>query len=136
MGVQASIDIYFEKLSFSKVISDLSKEWSVNDFGKISYIDNDDFDWLSTSIDNKNKVLSILEKRFLSNKVVGLTLINDNSGGVFLFYPDNNLLSIIVNINRKKINSTNFTDFSFYIKDLHSTLKNEIILKIVCNDVF
>lgn len=136
MGVQASIDIYFEKLSFSKVISDLSKEWSVNDFGKISYIDNDNFDWSSTSIDNKNKVLSILEKRFLSNKVVGLTLINDNSGGVFLFYPDNNLLSIIVNINRKKINSTNFTDFSFYIKDLHSTLKNEIILKIVCNDVF
>lgn len=136
MGVQASIDIYFEKLSFSKVISDLSKEWSVNDFGKISYIDNDNFDWSSTSIDNKNKVLSILEKRFLSNKVVGLTLINDNSGGVFLFYPDNNLLSIIVNINRKKINSTNFTDFSFYIKKLHSTLKNEIILKMVCNDVF
>lgn len=90
MGVQVSIDIYFEKLSFLKVISDLSKEWSVNDFGKISYIDNDDFDWLSTSIDNKNEVLSILEKRFLSNKVVGLTLINDNSGGVFLFYPDNN----------------------------------------------
>lgn len=135
MGLQASIDIYFEKLSFKNIIEKLSNNWDINDQDKISYMDNDDFDWLSVSLKEKENILTLLEERFYRNNSVGITLVNKhNSGGMFIFYPDENLLSIIININRKKNDNTQLTDYSYYMDYLIPIL--DTFYKIIYTDIY
>lgn len=135
MGLQASIDIYFEKLSFKNIIEKLSNNWEINDLNTISYMDNDDFDWLSASLEEKENILTLLEERFYRNNSIGITLVNKhNSGGMFLFYPDENLLSIIININRKKYDNTYLTNYSYYIEYLIPILDTSS--KIIYTDIY
>lgn len=135
MGLQASMDIYFKDLSFEKVIEQLSDNWQLNDYGSITYMDNSDFEWKSSSLNEKKFILNNLTKKYELNNTIGIVLMTlDNSGGMFIFYPNENLLSIIININRKTNSNTIFTDFSYYIERMNSVLHNNI-LKIIYTDI-
>ena len=135
MSLDANIDIHFEHLSFKKVIDLLSSDWKIDYHEHIEYMDNDDFDWKLESLQNEDDVLKLLEKRYNSNNPVGIAMVTktDNSGGMFLFYPNENILSVVININRKKVNHTALTDFSYYISHLNLILNN--LYKIQCTDI-
>lgn len=127
MSLQASIDIYFNKLSFYDTIIKLSDNWIVNDYGNIVYMDNDDSEWKIEPLDKLNIILESLQNRYSKGNSVGITLVTkENSGGMFLFYPNENLLSIIININRKKIINTHFSDYSYYTQHLNNILSEVI----------
>lgn len=135
MSLEANIDIHFEHLSFKKVIDLLSSDWKIDYHEHIEYMDNDDFEWKSEILQNEDDVLKLLEKRYNSNNPVGIAMVTktDNSGGMFLFYPNENILSVVININRKKVNHTALTDFSYYISHLNLILNN--LYKIQCTDI-
>ena len=135
MSLEANIDIHFEHLSFKKVIDLLSSDWKIDYHGHIEYMDNDDFEWKSEILQNEDDVLKLLEKRYNFNNTVGIAMLikTDNSGGMFLFYPNENILSVVININRKKVNHTALTDFSYYISYLNLILNN--LHKIQCTDI-
>ena len=135
MSLDANIDIHFEHLSFKKVIDLLSSDWKIDYHEHIEYMDNDDFEWKSEILQNEDDVLKLLEKRYNSNNPVGIAMVTktDNSGGMFLFYPNENILSVVININRKKVNHTTLTDFSYYISHLNLILNN--LYKIQCTDI-
>ena len=135
MSLDANIDIHFEHLSFNKVIDLLSSDWKIDYHEHIEYMDNDDFEWKSEILQNEDDVLKLLEKRYNSNNPVGIAMVTktDNSGGMFLFYPNENILSVVININRKKVNHTALTDFSYYISHLNLILNN--LYKIQCTDI-
>jgi hypothetical protein len=135
MSLDANIDIHFEHLSFKKVIDLLSSDWKIDYHEHIEYMDNDDFEWKSEILQNEDDVLKLLEKRYNSNNPVGIAMVTktDNSGGMFLFYPNENILSVVININRKKVNHTALTDFSYYISHLNLILNN--LYKIQCTDI-
>ena len=135
MSLEANIDIHFEHLSFKKVIDLLSSDWKIDYHEHIEYMDNDDFEWKSEILQNEDDVLKLLEKRYNSNNTVGIAMLTktDNSGGMFLFYPNENILSVVININRKKVNHTALTDFSYYISYLNLILNN--LYKIQCTDI-
>ena len=135
MSLDANIDIHFEHLSFKKVIDLLCSDWKIDYHEHIEYMDNDDFEWKSEILQNEDDVLKLLEKRYNSNNPVGIAMVTktDNSGGMFLFYPNENILSVVININRKKVNHTALTDFSYYISHLNLILNN--LYKIQCTDI-
>lgn len=137
MGLQANIDIFLEeKVTFTDIIKNLLFQWKLNDFGTISYMDNDDFDWQSSKLDKESEIVKMLNKRYESGYTVGIVLLDEhNSGGTFLFYPNESIISFIININREKIEKTNFTDFSYYIKKLFLALSKNKIIKIECCDI-
>lgn len=98
-------------------------------------MDNDNFEWKSEILQNEDDVLKLLEKKYNSNNPVGIAMVTktDNSGGMFLFYPNENILAVVININRKKVNHTALTDFSYYIGYLNPILNN--LHKIQCTDI-
>lgn len=136
MSLEANIDIHYQHLSFKKIINYLQNDWEFVDFNSIMYMDNDDFDWKSDILQNKYNILRLLEQRYHFNNPVGITMVTkiDNSGGMFLFYPNENILSIIININRKKVHNTIFTDFSYYINYLSPILDD--LYKLQYTDVW
>ena len=123
MGLQASIDIFLEeKVIFTDVLKNLLFQWKLNDFGTISYMDNDDFDWQSSKLDKESEIVKMLNERHQNGYTIGIVLLDEhNSGGTFLFYPNENIISFIININREKIEKTNLTDIdsfsSSYLSD-------------------
>lgn len=132
MGLEASIDIsYYEEIELNIFIESLLEYgWSVNDYGKITYLVNDDYDWESTDLSNKQLVLNLVINRFRKNKITGIALTNINLvGGIFLFGLEKNNVTILPNINRVKIIGTEFTDYTFYIQKLFPILKNCSMIK-------
>lgn len=70
MSLEANIDIHYQHLSFKKIINYLQNDWEFVDFNSIMYMDNDDFDWKSDILQNKDKILRLLEQRYHFNNPV------------------------------------------------------------------
>ncbi len=133
MGLQASIDITFSaEVNFSIIINKLQNfGWSINDQNKITYLDNEDFNWERNELIDIETIQNRLNERFINNKIIGIALSLPNlRGGLFHFLPGKNKIMILVNINRLKISGTHFTDYTFYLKKLQPVIKNcsELIL--------
>jgi hypothetical protein len=134
MGLVASIDIKFNQTySFDKIIEELiSNHWLLNDNGKIIFLDNNDYDWKESNFVNQEIVLNGLKNRFDNNNIVALNFLYKGvTGGNFIFI-NNHTISINLNINRKKIDGTNHTDFSFYIFSLNEIISN---CNITCSEL-
>ncbi len=133
MGLSASIDIKFNEIySFDIIIQKLiTCDWSLNDNEKIVFLDNNDFDWKESNLDNQELVLNRLKTIFSNNKIVALNfLYKGETGGSFIFL-DNYTISININIFRKKIEPTNHTDFSFYILRLNQIIND---CNLICSE--
>lgn len=129
MGLTASIDIDFSKEYKLKDVIKLllATGWSINDNGSIVYLDNPEFEWRETNLDKQEFVVDKLDELFNKDFAVGLNfLYNEEFGGSFLFL-NNVSISINLNILRKKIESTNHTDFSRYIMALIALIDNSTI---------
>jgi len=135
MSHLASIDIkYSQKPQISIIVNQLlENSWNCNDYGKLTYLDNDDYDWKNESLIHEKTIISLLDKRNQDNHIVGICLLHQTSlGGQFLFLPDNETISILLNINRLKIPNSSFTDFTHYIKLLKPILND--CPYIICED--
>ncbi len=57
MSHLASIDIkYSQKPQISIIVNQLlENNWSCNDYGKLTYLDNDDYDWKNESLIHEKK---------------------------------------------------------------------------------
>lgn len=125
MGVNASIEIKFnENIDFSKIINLLLKNnWYINDYGRLSYMDNDDYDWKETDLKNYKDILDKLETRLKKDKAISINLLYEKYYGGSFTFLDNTII-FNVNINRKKIKDSVHTDFSFYLSKLLFMIKN------------
>lgn len=134
MGLVASIDIKFNQTySFDVIIEKLiSNHWLLNDNGKIIFLDNNDYDWKESDLNNQEIVLSNLKNKFDNNNIVALNFLYKGvTGGNFIFINDRTI-SINLNINRKKIDDSTRTDFSFYISGLNQIISN---CNITCSEL-
>lgn len=136
MSVQASIDLKFDQeLDFLSLLN-LAEgiNWTYNDYGKITYLDNDDFEWKRGELSNLDKIKSILENRFKKNELAAIAIVHESSTGLLLhFMPNKTELMLSLNINRKTVKE-NFTDFSFYLSELSLLFNGSS--SIVCSDVY
>lgn len=126
MGLQASIDISFEKEidinSFIEIL--IGNGWNINDNNKITFLANDDFDWENEALNKHESIMKLLLERFSNNKIIGIALTLPNStGGLFHFLPSKNEVMILLNINRVKLKEIEFTDYSFYLNKLYPVIK-------------
>ncbi|WP_419487083.1 hypothetical protein [Chryseobacterium bernardetii] len=88
MGLNASIQIKFNtNIDFLEIINlSLKNNWYTDDYGRLSYMDNDDYDWKETNLDNDKDILNKLEARFKKNEVVSINLLYEKYyGGSFTF---------------------------------------------------
>lgn len=134
MGLQASIEISYSinlnLINFLKLL--FEKEWHCNDYNKITFLANEDFDWKSESLDNYDFILDSLNKRFTNNEIIGIALLNKNNiGGLFHFLPGKKEVMILLNINREKVFGTNLTNYSFYSEILLTVLGNISEIKFI-----
>ncbi|PBI83248.1 hypothetical protein BSF41_46020 [Flavobacterium sp. ACN2] len=134
MGLQASIQISYsidlDVIDFLNLL--FEKEWHYNDYNKITFLVNNDFDWEIESIDNYDLILDSLDKRFTNNEIIGIALLNKNNiGGLLHFLPGKKEVMILLNINREKVSGTNLTNYSFYSEMLLTVLDNISEIKFI-----
>lgn len=136
MSVQATIDISFHTdLKFRKVLTETeSLGWSYNDYGNITYLDNDDYDWKTKSLKELEQVKTILFRRFQNDQIVAIVFTKDDVGFSLQFMPNKKELMLSLNINRKQIGNSRTTDFSYYLERIFPILKNAS--SISCNDIY
>ena len=127
MPISASID--FNLYSSSVEITPLllinilmSNGWSLLDCGGKSYLpigDIDDFDWQYSKSITDDEIMDICTIKFKNNEIIGLglTWLDTNIGGNFLFYPEGGL-SFLLNIKRIENSSTTLTDFNWYLEKI------------------
>ena len=100
----------------------MSSGWTLNYYGKISYLPlgDTDFDWHYASMDEKYKIIDILKNKINNQELVGIVITwNDTNIGInALFYPFLDKLIFNIDINRKTISSLDITDFTWYIEKL------------------
>ena len=94
--------------------------WHVNIDGKIRYTplnDNEDFNWLQTNISNYSVVLQILKEKQTKQELIAISFLFDPTvhGIDALIYPDLNKITFGLHINRRTIDTTGITDFTWYI---------------------
>jgi hypothetical protein len=140
MSVNASIDIKVESAKGAELIEKLfASNWNFNDNGQISYIPlhDTDFDWIRVDLNTVERVKQELIEKISHNEVLGIIVVWKNSeiGGVFNYFTSSNELSLMLTINRKIIDNTNFTDFSWYLERLAPIFESIDIERIVCSDV-
>jgi hypothetical protein len=136
MGLQASIDItYSKEIELESFIRSLINiGWNINDYDRITYLTNDDFDWESTDLIKEEFIMQLMLERFKNNEIVGITLTLSNlTGCLFHFMPGRNEVMILLNINRVKFNETLLTDYTFYINNLYPILKD--YSKVIYSDI-
>lgn len=132
MGDQSSLDLTFnEPVVIIDVIDCLlSSGWTYNDHGNIVVLplgDNDMFDWKIFSLDQWGVVYELIKIKMANSELIGLALTWEGSmiGGEFLFHPDLTHLSVCISINRKMVESSKDTDFSWYISHVVDVLKEK-----------
>lgn len=117
-----------DKVPIISIVEKLNKSnWLLNDNGKISYLplnDDDNFDWESVSLEEKEDVLEIISEKEKQSELIGLVFTWDNTqiGGQFLF--SNNIFSLIPSLNRQKMSNSNLTNRSWYLERLVPFLKD------------
>lgn len=109
----------------------ISNGWSLLDCGRKSYLpigDIDDFDWQYSNSISDEEVIKICAIKFKNKEIIGLglTWLDTNIGGDFLFYPEGGL-SFLLNVERIENSSTALTDFNWYLEKIVPVLlKNDI----------
>ncbi len=115
----------------------LSYNWSLDDFGNISFMVNDDFDWERADHAIKDVVFKMINERIINNRICGITMINNviEAGGNFCFDISNHIIVFSFSMNRKSIQGLSLTDFSILIPQLLPIFSTPI-LSITYEDVF
>ncbi|MCG7412966.1 hypothetical protein, partial [Moraxella nonliquefaciens] len=136
MSISASIDLklYSKIINFTTIelINILiSNGWNILDYCSKTYLpigDTGEFNWQSSSAITDNEIIEICQKKFINQEVIGLVLtwLDTNIGGEILFYPDGNI-SMILNLNRIKNQSTDLTDFDWYLSKIIPCLNKHYI---------
>lgn len=136
MSVSASIDFNFYSNSINitpllLITILISNGWALSDCGGKSYLpigDIDDFDWQYSKSITDDEIIQICAIKFENQEIIGLglTWLDSNIGGDFLFYPNGDL-SFLLNIGRIENPSTALTDFNWYLeKIVPFFIKNQI----------
>lgn len=138
MGLQASIDIvYTNELNLLNTLDKLEREgWGyLNELAQISFFEDDDFEWLTVESKDLNLVKSKLEIRFNEDKLFGIIIYAEESniGCLLHFMPSKKEIMLLLSINRTKINNSDITDFSFYLKRINSIITDDC--QIICNQI-
>lgn len=135
MSIDSTISIKLtNKISAVEIIKSLmTYGWTLNDYGKVSYLplgDNDDFNWQSENI-SIDTLFDIVRNKELLGEMVGVMLTWEDSliGGSFLFDNDKSFTFNIC-INRKIIigyDDYNMTNVSWYIERLIPAINSDRI---------
>ncbi|WP_406361067.1 hypothetical protein [Streptomyces sp. NBC_01579] len=102
--------------------------WSLEEPLGLTYVvnDNDDsYDWLSTTTDRTEEVLTLLDAPEKTDYHVALCVYHAQAetGGQLLFLPRRTACSFIPTINRRKLSgSSDFTDVGWYLHALVPSL--------------
>ncbi len=133
MSIDSTISIKLtNKISAVEIIKSLmTYGWTLNDYGKVSYLplgDNDDFNWQSENI-SIDTLFDIVRNKELLGEMVGVMLTWEDSliGGSFLFDNDKSVMFNIC-INRKKIigyDDYNMTNVNWYIERLIPAINSD-----------
>ncbi len=131
MSRTASIEIsYNEHIDIVDFIDKLiSSEWNYNDYEKIRYMIDKEFEWQTASLETFSKVMEIIKSEYLKRKIVAINfLYKDKTGAAFIFINENSI-ALNLNINRKMIKNGINTDFSFYIEALNNIITNDCYIR-------
>jgi len=128
MGRSASIDFKVQEfpsrtLDILRALLDMG--WSYDDHGHISYLpigDHDDCDWQWAGLDEWEMVCSIIGGKEKHGEMIGVSLVwgeGSMSGGLFLLKPNEGLIMVVLNMNRRRIaEAPDVTDYSWYLQRL------------------
>ncbi len=135
MGRDASMEISFSR-SFNK-ISDLiilfnEIGWNYyNENNKVEYLpigDDDDFDWQSDTLSEK-QLVEIIDKKEEEQELIGIHLFFKNSRyGITLLIKDLGKVLINLNINTIAINNNrnSITDFGWYFDNIVKRINEKV----------
>ncbi|MFA0960944.1 hypothetical protein AB9P05_04005 [Roseivirga sp. BDSF3-8] len=135
MSVQSNIDIvYNEKINFIELLTSLEKSgMNYSDYGNITYLNNNDFDWRSGHLEDIKEIKDYLNRLFKGGNKIALVIVDDNKVGISLHINSDRELSLSLSINRRKIGD-NSTDFSYYLQKVDIILKD--VQSITCTDIY
>ncbi len=80
--------------------------------------DVDDYDYVSEVFDNQTQLYKILKKKWKRKEDIGINLYDEENNQIDLLILPNSLIFSFVS--PKKIESTNFIDFSYYLKRMNN----------------
>ena len=136
MSIRSSIDLAFCKSDMFSVIDIISclieDDWTIFDVDNtIDFLpvnDNDNYDW-QKELMTKQAIFDIIKLKQARKETIGINLYHKKCsvGITVLFFP-NNEMSVMCDINRKKIcysDSLFFTDFNWYIESIIMILKKK-----------
>jgi hypothetical protein len=146
MGTSSSILIKVDsrEKNFTSLIKHfISFGWTFNDNNQITYLpegDIDDFDWQIMSLEESEKLYSILNAKEMAGELLGVVLTWKDSqiGGNFLLDTLAGDVNVGLSINRKGLaGREEYTDFSWYLEKLIEPIENNnfIIEAVACKDV-
>ena len=110
--------------------------WSISYDGVISFLPlgDVDYNWTIVSEIKENEVNSILRSKIAADELIGVSLVHKESirGFLVLFSASFSEIIFSADINRKEIEGTDVTDFSWYLKRIipvcmHAGLSIEFI---------
>lgn len=109
--------------------------WNINDYGQITYLKTDDFDWERLELGDFETIRQDISLKSEKGDLIGIALLNEtlHSGGTFHFFESKCEIMILLSINRITIQGANTTDFSIYLKRLIDDVGCEFI-SIICED--
>lgn len=82
--------------------------------------DIDDYDYVSEVFENQTQLYEILKKKWKRKEDIGIDLYDEENNQINLLILRNSLIFSLES--PKKIESTSFVDFSYYLKRLNNTL--------------
>lgn len=129
--MEATIEIQFaEEQEFSDILNRLEHDqWSYDDHGQVTFLDNDDFDWESGSLDQLDEIKKHLNEVSANGGVVSIVLLQPNDLGINVnLFNDKRKVVISISVNRKVVGK-NVTDFSFYLLKLEHLLASSTSVK-------
>jgi hypothetical protein len=137
MSIDASITLNTVDLTgedFIAIIESLiNYGWSLDDFGKISYM-KEEFDWYYADLGKEKEIYdlmrTIIEKK--GNTAITLTWENTKIGGSLIYY-DSSAISLSLIVNPLRIKGLNTIDFSWYLERLKPLLNFHKGFIIECN---
>ena len=134
MSISSSIDLVFCRSDIFSVINIISclieDDWTIYDVdNNIAFLpvnDNDNYDWQKKYM-TRQALFDIIELKQTKKETIGINLYHKRSSvGITVLFFSNNEISIMCDINRKKIcysNSIYITDFNWYIESIIVKLK-------------
>jgi hypothetical protein len=93
--------------------------WSLDDHGQITILplgDKEEFNWTRLSLSEKDKAFEIIRLKEIAGEIIGLTLTWAGSDvGVNVLLDKGEKITFSLLINRKSLESCEFTDVSWYL---------------------